>query len=110
MTTRQFEKRVASVLEQKYKKYNVTGYRVWKEGRQLFLSVRLGPDDFRQDLWGISAIFDLEGNCISRSCGSKRDHMFTRILVRRIEKAASETELKRLETEQIICRWRKRQK
>ena len=85
MTARQFEKRVSSVLNQKYRKYNVTDFKVWKEGKQLLFSVRLDPDAVRNEPWGVSAVFDQYGSCISRSCGSKRDVMFTRILVRRIE-------------------------
>ena len=87
MTARQFEKRVASVLEQKYGKYNVTDYKVWKEGNQIYLSVRFGSDAFRGEPWGVSAVFDKDGNCISKSYGSRRDYMFTRILVQRIEEA-----------------------
>ena len=87
MTARQFEKRVAFVLEGKYRKYHYTEYKVWKEGKQLFLSVRFEPDQFRSEKWGISAVFDSEGNCIKKSYGTKRDYMFTKILVQRIEEA-----------------------
>ena len=85
MTAKQFEKRVSSVLERKYRRYNITGFKVWKEGKQLFLSVRLGPDMFRSETWGVSAVFDREGKCLSSSCGTIRDYLFTRILVLRIE-------------------------
>ena len=85
MTARQFEKRVSSVLERKYRRYNVIGYKVWKEGKQLFLSVRLGPDLFRTETWGVSAVFDQDGKCLSKSCGTIRDRLFTGILVWRIE-------------------------
>jgi len=85
MTAKQFEKRVTSVLERKYRRYNVSGHKVWKEGKQLFLSVRFDPDVFRTETWGISAVFDQGGKCLSRSCGTIRDYLFTLILVRRIE-------------------------
>ena len=87
MTVRQFDRRVSAVLAQKYRKYNVTGHKVWKEGKQLFLSVRFGPDMFRSQAWGVSAVFDREGSSLSRSYGSRRDYMFTRILTERIEEA-----------------------
>ena len=86
MTAKQFEKRISSVLKRKYRRYNVTGYKVWKEGKQLFLSVRLGPDVFRTETWGVSAVFDPHGKCLNRSCGTIRDRLFTEILVWRIEK------------------------
>ena len=47
MTARQFEKRIAPVLE-KYGKYNMTAHKVWKEKDQIFFSVKLGPDAFRK--------------------------------------------------------------
>ena len=85
MTARGFEKRVASVLERYYRKYNITDYKVWKEDKLLFLRVRFGPDLFRNESGGISSVFDMAGNCISNSCGRRRDYLFTKILVRRIE-------------------------
>ena len=54
MTVRQFEKRIAPVLEQ-YVKYNIA--------------------------------FDKDGKLIRSSYGSRRDYMFTRILMKRIEEA-----------------------
>ena len=74
MTAKQFEKRVSSVLERKYRKYNITGFKVWKEGKHLFLSVRIGVDLIRTEPWGVSAVFDSEGKCLNRSCGSRRDY------------------------------------
>ena len=85
MTARQFDRRVTYVLEQKYRRYRVTDHKVWKEGNQIFLSVRFGTDAFRSEPWGISAVFDRDGRCISRSCGSRRDSMFSKILIQRIE-------------------------
>ena len=64
MTAKQFEKRVSSVLERKYRKYNITGFKVWKEGKHLFLSVRIGVDLIRTEPWGVSAVFDSEGKWV----------------------------------------------
>ena len=88
MTARQFEKRIAPVLE-KYGKYNMTAHKVWKEKDQIFFSVKLGPDAFHKDPWGVSAVFDKDGKLIKSSYGSRRDYMFTRILMKRIEEACS---------------------
>ena len=65
MTVRQFEKRIAPVLEQ-YVKYNIKAHKVWKENNQAF---------------------DKDGKLIRSSYGSRRDYMFTRILMKRIEEA-----------------------
>ena len=84
MTARQFDKKVVSVLE-RYRTYKIADHRVWKEKNQIFFSVRFEPDLFRKDPWGISAVFDKDGNLIRSSCGSYRDYLFTRILMKRIE-------------------------
>ena len=86
MTARQFEKKAASVLE-KYKSYNIADHKVWKEKDQIFFSVRFDPDAFRKEPWGVSAVFDKTGKLIKSSYGSRRDYMFTRILMKRIEEA-----------------------
>lgn len=86
MTVRQFEKRIAPVLE-KYGKYNMRTHMVWKENNQFYFSVRFNPDTFRKEPWGVSAVFDKDGKLIRSSCGSRRDYMFTRILMKRIEGA-----------------------
>ena len=86
MTVRQFEKKIAPVLE-RYGKYNVTSHRVWKENGQIYFSVRFDPDALRKEPWGVSAVFEKDGKLIKSSCGSRRDYMFTRILMKRIEEA-----------------------
>ncbi|MBQ9663109.1 MAG: hypothetical protein IJV40_08185 [Oscillospiraceae bacterium] len=86
MTARQFEKRVTEVLGQ-YGKYNITGCKVWRENNQIYLTVKLGPDLFRDQPWAVSGVFDKTGKLIRSSYGSRRDYMFTRILMRRIEEA-----------------------
>ena len=89
MTARQFEKKVSSVLR-KYEKYNVTGYKVWRENSQIYLSVRLGPDLFREQPWGVSGVFDRTGRLIKSGYGSRRDYMLARILMKRIEEACED--------------------
>lgn len=84
MTTRQFEKKIAPVLE-KYGKYHMTACKVWKEKNQIFFSIRFAPDSFRKEPWGVSAVFDKDGRLLKSSYGSRRDYMFTRILMKRIE-------------------------
>ena len=86
MTARQFEKKIAPVLE-KYGKYHVAGHKVWKENSQIYFSVRFDPDGLRKEPWGVSAVFDKDGKLIKSSYGSRRDYMFTRILMKRIEEA-----------------------
>lgn len=86
MTSKAFEKKVSSVLAS-YKYYTVLSHKVWKEDGQLFLSVRLGAEKLRPEPWGVSAVFDGDGKLIRSSCGSLRDFMFTRILMRKIEDA-----------------------
>lgn len=86
MTTRQFEKRVAYVLTH-YSRYNIVSYKAWKEGGQLYLGLKLGPDMLRTGVWGVSAVFDRDGKLINSSCGSLRDFLFTWILMKRIEAA-----------------------
>lgn len=86
MTVRQFEKRIAPILE-KYGKYNLTAHRLWKEKDQIFFSARFDPDTLRKEPWGVSAVFYKDGKLIKRSYGSRRDYMFTKILMKRIEEA-----------------------
>ena len=86
MTVRQFEKKIAPVLE-KYGKYHVASHKVWREGEQIFFSVRFDPDALRKEPWGVSAVFDKDGKLVKSSYGSRRDYMFTRILMKRIEEA-----------------------
>ena len=86
MTVRQFEKKIAPVLE-KYQKYNITTHKVWKENSQIYLSVRFDPDALRKEPWGVSAVFDKDGKLIKSSYGSRRDYMFTKILMKRVEEA-----------------------
>ena len=88
MTVRQFEKKIAPVLA-RYGKYNVTAHKVWKENGQIFFSVRFAPDPLRKEPWGVSAVFDKDGKLIKSSYGSRRDYMFTRILMKRIEGACT---------------------
>ena len=89
MTTRQFEKRVSNVLEH-YTRYTIVSHKTWKEGGQLYLGLKLGPDRLRKEAWGVSAVFDRDGKLIKSSCGSLRDFMFTWILMRRIETACTQ--------------------
>ena len=86
MTVRQFEKRIAPVLE-KYGKYHMTDHKVWKEKDQIFFSIRFDPDRFRKEPWGVSAVFDKGGKLLKSSYGSRRDYLFTKILTKRIEEA-----------------------
>lgn len=86
MTARQFEKKIAPVLE-KYGKYNISGRKVWKEQDQIFLSLRFESDTLRKEPWGVSGVFDKDGKLIKSSYGSRRDYMFTKILMKRIEEA-----------------------
>ena len=86
MTARQFERKIVPILR-KYAKYNLTDHKVWREKDQIFFSAKFDPDAFRKEPWGVSAVFDKDGKLIRRSCGSRRDYMFTRILMKRIEEA-----------------------
>ena len=88
MTTRQFEKHVSNVLAH-YTRYNIVSHKAWKEGEQLYLGLKLGPDLLRNGVWGVSAVFDRDGKLIKSSCGSLRDFLFTWILMNRIETACS---------------------
>ena len=88
MTLRQFEKKVSAVLAG-YRRYNILSQKTWKEDNQLFLSVKLGPEMLRKEPWGVYAVFDKDGKLIKSSCGSLRDAVFTRILMKRIEAACS---------------------
>ena len=88
MTARQFEKKLVPVLE-KYGKYNLADHKVWREKDQIFFSVRFDSDAFRKEPWGVSAVFDKTGKLIKSSYGSRRDYMFTRILMKRIEEACT---------------------
>lgn len=90
MTAKQFDKKAAAVLAG-YTKYNIADHKVWKEKDQIFFSVRLDPDRFRREPWGVSAVFDPDGKLIRSSCGSLRDRLFTGILMKRIEKACMES-------------------
>ena len=89
MTTRQFEKKIAPVLE-KYGKYRVADHKVWKEKDQIFFSARFEPEGLRKEPWGVSAVFDKDGKLIKSSYGSRRDYMFAKILMRRIEAACQD--------------------
>ena len=86
MTARQFDRKASAVLE-KYGKYNIADHKVWREKDQIFFSARFNPGLFRTEPWGVSAVFTKDGKLIRSSCGSRRDSMFTRILMRRIEEA-----------------------
>ncbi len=86
MTVRQFEKKVSAVLAG-YRRYNIISHKTWREDHQLFLSVKLGPEMLRKEPWGVYAVFDRDGKLIRSSCGSLRDVVFTRILMKRIEAA-----------------------
>lgn len=88
MTLRQFEKKVSAVLAG-YRRYSILSHKTWKEDSQLFLSVKLGPEMLRKEPWGVYAVFDKDGKLIKSSCGSLRDAVFTRILMKRIEAACS---------------------
>jgi hypothetical protein len=88
LTLRQFEKKVSAVLAG-YRRYNILSHKTWKEDSQLFLSVKLGPEMLRKEPWGVYAVFDKDGKLIKSSCGSLRDAVFTRILMKRIEAACS---------------------
>ena len=88
MTTRQFDKNVSNVLAH-YTRYNIVSHKAWKEGGQLYLGLKLGPDLLRNGVWGVSAVFDRDGKLIKSSCGSLRDFLFTWILMKRIETACS---------------------
>jgi len=88
LTLRQFEKKVSAVLAG-YRRYNILSQKTWKEDSQLFLSVKLGPEMLRKEPWGVYAVFDKDGKLIKSSCGSLRDAVFTRILMKRIEAACS---------------------
>ena len=86
MTARQFDRKASAVLE-KYGKYNIVNHKVWREKDQIFFSAKFNPGLFRTEPWGVSAVFTKDGKLIRSSCGSRRDSMFTRILMRRIEEA-----------------------
>ena len=86
MTARQFEKTVRMVLES-YQNYNITDCKVWKENNQIYFTLKLGPDRFRAESWAVSAVFDKSGKLLKSSYGSRRDYMFARILMKRIEEA-----------------------
>ena len=91
MTARQFEKTVRMVLES-YRNYNITDCKVWKENNQIYFTLKLGPDRFRTESWAVSAVFDKSGKLLKSSYGSRRDYMFARILMKRIEEACTGTE------------------
>ena len=91
MTARQFEKTVRMVLES-YQNYNITDCKVWKENNQIYFTLKLGPDRFRAEPWAVSAVFDKSGKLLKSSYGSRRDYMFARILMKRIEEACTGTE------------------
>ncbi len=93
MTAKQFERVITPVLD-KYRKYHLADHKVWKEKDQIFFSVRFAPEKLRKETWGVSAVFDKEGNLIKSSYGSRRDYMFTRILMKRIEKACLSRKMK----------------
>ena len=86
MTACQFEKTVRMVLES-YQNYNITDCKVWKENNQIYFTLKLGPDRFRAESWAVSAVFDKSGKLLKSSYGSRRDYMFARILMKRIEEA-----------------------
>ena len=95
MTATQFEKKVSHVLAG-YRHYNIISHKTWKEGGQLLLSVKLGPELLRSEPWGVYAVFDKDGKLIKSSCGRMRDYLFTWILTKRIESECTGREKARM--------------
>ena len=57
--------------------------------------VQMTPDTLRKEPWAVSAAFDKDGKLIRSSYGSRRDYMFTKILMKRIEEACLGDQLRK---------------